>query len=82
MSTLASCLELGETCLFTNLYAPTNISSKSLVWAHVRYIRSLDPLFMCIMVGEFNFVSCLKEKRDRWLGWTSLLVFSEIILSF
>ncbi|XP_059076363.1 uncharacterized protein LOC131875739 [Cryptomeria japonica] len=36
---------------------------KSSLWAHIQFIRALDPFLPWIMAGDFNVVSCLDEKR-------------------
>ena len=38
ISLVASCLDTGERCLLSNIYAPTDISGKSNLWAHIGYI--------------------------------------------
>ena len=49
--------------MLSNIYAPTDIYGKSRLWAHIRYIRSLEPFLSWIMVGDFNAVTSLEEKR-------------------
>ncbi|XP_059077196.1 uncharacterized protein LOC131876295 [Cryptomeria japonica] len=36
---------------------------KSSLWAHIQFIRALDPFLPWIMAGDFNAVTCLDEKR-------------------
>ena len=60
---VASYLATGERCLLSNIYAPIDISGKSNLWAHISYIRALDPFLPWILVGDFNSVTRLDEKR-------------------
>ncbi|XP_059064720.1 uncharacterized protein LOC131044660 [Cryptomeria japonica] len=63
ISLVASYFATGERCLLSNIYAPTNLASKSSLWAHIQFIRALDPFLPWIMAGDFNAVTCLDEKR-------------------
>ena len=63
ISLVATSFETGERCLLSNIYAPTDFTGKSQLWAHIRFIRSLDPFLPWIMAGDFNVVTSLDEKR-------------------
>jgi exonuclease III len=63
ISLVASCLDTGERCLLSNIYAPTDISGKSNLWAHISYIRVLNPFLPWILAGDFNSITSLDEKR-------------------
>ena len=45
ISLIATSFENGERCFLSNIYAPTDFSGKSQLWTHIRFIRSLEPLF-------------------------------------
>ncbi len=55
--------EIGERCLFSNIYAPKDLVSKSLMWSHIIFFQSLDPFLPWILAGDFNVVTNLEEKR-------------------
>lgn len=59
----ASSLESGESCLFTNVYAPIDLLSKSQLWTHISYVFSLAPWNPWIVARYFNVVSGFEEKR-------------------
>lgn len=63
ISLVASCLDSGELILLSNVYALTNFLGKSLLWDHLRYVWSLAPYLPWIVVGDFNYVLSLEEKR-------------------
>ena len=58
-------MAIGERCLLSNIYAPTDISRKSNLWAHISYIRALDPFLPWILAGDFNSVTSLDEKHGE-----------------
>ena len=60
---MASHFEIGERCLFSNIYSPSDLVSKSLMWSHIIFVRSLDPFLPWIVVGDFNAITNLEEKR-------------------
>lgn len=68
MSVVASCLDFGELFLFTNVYSPTDLLGKSLLWSHIRCVCSLVPFLPWILVGDFNFMLSLEEKGEELLG--------------
>ena len=55
ISLVASYLATGERFLLSNIYASTNISGKSNLWAHVSYIWALDPFLPWILASDFNY---------------------------
>ena len=63
ISLIATSFENGERCFLSNIYAPTDFAGKVQLWAHIRFIRSLDPFLPWIMAGDFNAVINLEEKR-------------------
>lgn len=63
ISLVASCFVTGERCLLSNIYAPTDLAGKSSLWAHIQFIRALDPFLPWIMAGDFNAITYLDEKR-------------------
>ena len=52
----------GERCLLSNICAPTDILGKSNLWAHISYIRALDPFLPWILASDFNFVTRSDQK--------------------
>ena len=60
---MASHFETGERCLFSNMYAPSDLVGKSLMWSHIKYVRSLDLFLPWIVAGDFNAITNLEEKR-------------------
>ena len=76
ISLVVSCSETGERCLLSNIYAPTDFIGKSHLWAHIKFIQSLDPYLPWIMVGDFNVVTSLDEK---WGGLARLDPSSNLI---
>lgn len=36
-------LEMGESILFSNVYAPTNLQGKQNLWSHITVIHSVAP---------------------------------------
>ena len=60
---MASHFETGERCLFSNMYAPSDLVGKSLMWSHIKFVRSLDPFLPWIVAGDFNAITNLEEKR-------------------
>ena len=60
---IATSFENGERCFLSNIYAPTDFVGKVQLWAHIRFIRSLEPLLPWILAGDFNAVISLEEKR-------------------
>lgn len=63
ISLVASSFVTGERCPLSNIYAPTNLSGKLNLWAHIHFIRALDLFLPWIMAGDFNVVTCLDEKH-------------------
>lgn len=49
--------------MFYNIYALTDLASGIHLWDHIRYVWSLAPLFPWIVVGYFNDILILDEKR-------------------
>ena len=45
------------------MYAPSDLVGKSLMWSHIKFFRSLDPFLPWIVVGDFNSITNLEEKR-------------------
>ena len=60
---MASHFEIGERCLFSNMYAPSDFVGKS--WSHIKFFRSLDLFLPWIVAGDFNANNNLEEKRGR-----------------
>ena len=55
--------EIGERCLFTNIYSPSDLVGKSLIWSHIIFFHSLDPFLPWIVARDFNVITNLEEKR-------------------
>ena len=63
MSIIATSLESGDVILFSNIYAPTSLQGKQVLWSHIRLIRSMLPFHPWILAGDFNVICELAEKR-------------------
>ena len=63
ISLIATSFENGERCFLSNIYALTDFAGKFQLWAHIRFIHSLEPFLPWIMAGDFNAVISLEEKR-------------------
>lgn len=62
---MASHFEIGERCLFSNIYALSDLVGKSLMWSHITFVWSLDPFLPWTIARFFNVVTNLEEKRGR-----------------
>lgn len=60
---ITSCFEVGEMILVTNGYTPIDLLGKIQIWAHIRYVLSCHPFLPWIVVGDFNSVLILEDKR-------------------
>lgn len=60
---VASILETDKTSLLSNIYALTYLIGKHHLWTHIHYIRNSTPLYPWIIVGNFNAITNLDEKR-------------------
>ena len=60
---MASHFETGERCLFSIMYAPSDLVGKSPMWSHIKFFRSLDPFLPWIVARDFNAITNLEEKR-------------------
>ncbi|XP_059068347.1 uncharacterized protein LOC131858890 [Cryptomeria japonica] len=76
LSMIASSLETGEVILFSNIYAPTDLQGKQVLWSHIRLIHSMLPFHPWIIAGDFNAICELAEKR----GGIGRLVPSALLL--
>ncbi|XP_057871389.2 uncharacterized protein LOC131077832 [Cryptomeria japonica] len=63
ISMVASIFQTGERCLFSNIYAPTDLPGKTHLWDHINFVRSLEPFLPWILAGDFNVVISMDEKR-------------------
>lgn len=70
LSMVTSSLDSGELILVTNIYALNNFHEKPLLWSHIRYVKSCAPFLPWILVGDFNSMLSLEEKRGG-LAWLS-----------
>lgn len=65
LTLVASSLDTGEANLLTNVYAPSDIASKLILWSHNRKVGSQAPYPPWNLVGDFNVVLSMEEKRGR-----------------
>ena len=70
------CIELGESILFSHVYAPIKFQGKILVWNNIHLVHSLFPYLPWIIVGDFNAILDLTEK---WGGNARLEPFSILL---
>ena len=62
MSMVATCLESGDIILLCNIYAPTDLQGKKVLWVHIRLIRSMLPFHPWILARDFNAICELAKK--------------------
>jgi hypothetical protein len=60
---IASSVELGETILLSNIYAPIDFPCKQLLWSHINFSWSLATFFPWIITGDFSDIIELDEKK-------------------
>lgn len=64
LSGITSTLETGEYIFLTNIYVPTDLHGKQKLWSHITFMCRLFPFHLWIMVGDFNAILDLCEKKD------------------
>ena len=57
------CMESGEYVIFSNIYVPIDLQGKLLIWNNIHLVCSLFPYLPWIIVGDFNAILDLTEKR-------------------
>ena len=53
----------NEVILITNLYVPMDFVVKVEHWSHIQYAKKIYHFNPWVLVGDFNLVLSLKEKR-------------------
>lgn len=48
--------------MVTNVYSLIYIHGKTLLWAHIRYVRSCAPFLPWVLASDFNSVLSFEEK--------------------
>ncbi|XP_057432092.1 uncharacterized protein LOC130724838 [Lotus japonicus] len=55
--------ENSLSCVITNIYSPCSLKEKRIQWSEVVALRSTSPLLAWCVVGDFNSVRPLAERR-------------------
>ncbi|GLT88941.1 hypothetical protein SLE2022_069480 [Rubroshorea leprosula] len=67
-------------CNFVNVYAPTDRHKKVKLWAELRQ-RIMDEEGIWMIIGDFNAVTCIEERRGRTGESPEMKEFDDFVVS-